>query len=210
MFPLSKRKLIRGAAAHIAAGLGAGADYVSDHVPLYAPFKGKVETYFGPQGGNWLRLTRINGDALEFAHLSKYYVTSGNVAEGDKIAVTGNTGQITTGPHLHVQIFRDGKRLDPEQYIWESAILPPMSCEQELQKTKEEIRALNTEISRTIKERDDLRNQVEEEVSEKLINYAKWQSQIEETNKYKKKLKACERNKFEALSLVDKIRILFQ
>ncbi len=118
MFPLKTRKLIRGAAAHVKAGLGIAADYQANYVPLYTPFAGKIETYWGHDGGNWLRLIRPNGDRLEFAHLSKYLQTGGTVSEGEQIAVTGNTGAITDYPHLHVQIFKDGKRFDPEAYQW--------------------------------------------------------------------------------------------
>lgn len=120
MFPLKQRKLIRGFQAHIQAGLGGATDYVADHVTLYAPFAGRIEVYKGVQGGNWLRLIRDNGDKIEFAHLSKYLQTGGQVSEGEEIAITGNTGQITTGPHKHIQIIRNGKRIDPETYQWES------------------------------------------------------------------------------------------
>ena len=128
MFPLKQRKLIRGAAAHIAAGLGAGADYVAAAgTPLYAPFDGTISTSWGNQGGNWSKLTRPNGDRIEMAHLDSFLVKTGTVSSGHQIAYTGNTGAITTGPHLHVQIFRDGKRLDPERYNWEeSVIIEPM------------------------------------------------------------------------------------
>jgi hypothetical protein len=120
MFPLKQRTLIRGAAAHVKAGLGIAADYVADYVPFVIPFDGKVETYFGPEGGNWLRLIRPNGDKIELAHLSKYSIKNGQAKAGQTGGVTGNTGSITTGPHLHIQIFnKAGKRLDPETYNWE-------------------------------------------------------------------------------------------
>tara|TARA_R110000868_G_C10972640_1_gene770716 strand:- start:37303 stop:37884 length:582 start_codon:yes stop_codon:yes gene_type:complete len=154
MFPLEKRKIIRGAAAHVAAGLGVGGDWVaSTGTPLYAPFDGVLETYFGNQGGNWARLTRSNGDRIEMAHLDKYYLKGGNVLAGNLIAYTGNTGAITTGPHLHIQIIRDGKRIDPNAYNWEDAIIPPMNCETQ----NKEIIKLNTEIGKVTKERDDER-----------------------------------------------------
>lgn len=119
MFPLKKRQLIRGANAHVKAGLGIGADYVANYDMFYIPFDGVVETYYGKEGGNWLRLTRPNGDKIEFAHLSQYAARDGAVKEGQPGGVTGNTGSITTGPHLHIQIFnKQGKRLDPETYPW--------------------------------------------------------------------------------------------
>lgn len=108
--------MIRGSQAHVDAGLGKGADYVAEYIPMYAPCDGEGSTFQGLQGGKWYRLRRPNGDILEFAHLSSY-VKLGNVKEGDLIAITGNTGQVTTGPHLHIQIFRNNKRLDPEEYF---------------------------------------------------------------------------------------------
>lgn len=120
MFPLKQRKLIRGFQAHINAGLGGGADYVADYVPLLIPFDGIADLYWGKEGGNWLRIRRTNGDAIELAHLSKYSVKGGNVRAGALGGATGNSGSITTGPHLHIQIFnKNGVRLDPEKYNWE-------------------------------------------------------------------------------------------
>lgn len=118
MFPLSKRKLIRGAMAHIKAGLGAGADYEAVYTGFKIPFDGIAKKYHGTEGGNWLRVTRPNGDQIELAHLSEYQVSDGTVKEGQNGGITGNTGSITTGPHLHIQIIRSGKRLDPEKYDW--------------------------------------------------------------------------------------------
>lgn len=119
MFPLKQRTLIRGALAHEKAGLGAAADYVADKDNLYLPFDGTITTYFGNQGGNWLRLNRAdNGDQIEFAHLERFILTSGTHKAGELCAITDNTGEITTGPHLHIQIFRKGVRLDPETYDW--------------------------------------------------------------------------------------------
>ena len=41
-----------------------------------------------------------------------------HVQTGQQIGVTGNTGTVTTGPHLHVQIFDAiGRRVDPEEYF---------------------------------------------------------------------------------------------
>ncbi len=121
MFPLANKKLIRGCAEHIEAGLGCAADYVAEYVPLYAPFDGRVILWGGEsyQGGNWMTLERENGDLIQFAHLSSYKA-GGEVKEGDRIAITGNTGKVTTGPHLHIQIKdKTGKRLDVELYNWD-------------------------------------------------------------------------------------------
>jgi murein DD-endopeptidase MepM/ murein hydrolase activator NlpD len=36
---------------------------------------------------------------------------------GEAIAIIGNTGEYTTGPHLHFELWHEGKPIDPEQYI---------------------------------------------------------------------------------------------
>jgi murein DD-endopeptidase MepM/ murein hydrolase activator NlpD len=36
---------------------------------------------------------------------------------GEAIAIMGNTGELTTGPHLHFELWHEGKAIDPENYI---------------------------------------------------------------------------------------------
>lgn len=153
-FPLAVRKLIRGAQAHVNAGLGIGADYVasintplsSSHVgTLYEPYWYKLGL---GQGGRWVGIKRANGDQLEFAHLNGFLKKSGQTFPGEPLALTGNTGTVTTGPHLHVQIFdKNGKRLDPETYDWsaDDAILPPEDPAM-IEELKQQVRRLQTEV----------------------------------------------------------------
>ena len=39
------------------------------------------------------------------------------VKAGDAIAIMGNSGELTTGPHLHFELWHNGTALDPEIYI---------------------------------------------------------------------------------------------
>lgn len=39
------------------------------------------------------------------------------VKAGDAIAIMGNTGELTTGPHLHFELWHNGTALNPETYI---------------------------------------------------------------------------------------------
>ena len=117
-FPLQQRKIIRGSEAHIKAGLGAAVDYVANYVQLRAPRSGEITTYWGKEGGNWLSLKFDDGYVMKFAHLDKYVRKSGKCVQGELLAITGNTGSITTGPHLHLEVYTpDGKRMDPEKYF---------------------------------------------------------------------------------------------
>lgn len=43
--------------------------------------------------------------------------TGEKVNAGEAVAIIGNTGEITSGPHLHFELWHKGLALDPEQYI---------------------------------------------------------------------------------------------
>ena|SRR3990167_175179 len=133
MFTIENRKIIRGFKAHIAAGLGGAADYRADYEPIFAPFDFFVsKIYTGNEGGKWLWIEDDKGLSWQFAHLSKYGVIEGQKGKkGQLIAISGNTGSITSGPHIHLQIIGGGGvRLDPEIIIKE--ILQTMNYENKI------------------------------------------------------------------------------
>ena len=67
--------------------------------------------------GNVVILEHENGVRTLYAHCSKLLVTAGEkVAKGQVIARVGSTGN-STGPHLHIEFRKGGKRYDPEWVI---------------------------------------------------------------------------------------------
>jgi lipoprotein NlpD len=53
-----------------------------------------------------------------YKHCAALLKQEGNLVKGgDVIAVVGNTGTLTTGPHLHFELWHKGRPVDPVNYI---------------------------------------------------------------------------------------------
>jgi murein DD-endopeptidase MepM/ murein hydrolase activator NlpD len=39
------------------------------------------------------------------------------VGTGEVVAIVGNTGEYTTGTHLHLELWENGKALNPEELL---------------------------------------------------------------------------------------------
>ena len=53
-----------------------------------------------------------------YKHNDSGLVSQGDPVEaGQIITFSGNTGELTSGPHLHFELWRDGSPVDPEEYI---------------------------------------------------------------------------------------------
>lgn len=66
--------------------------------------------------GNCIEVRYEDGVLAKFLHLSENKVTEGQkVGKGQVIALTGNTGH-STAPHLHYQIDKGARTLDPLEY----------------------------------------------------------------------------------------------
>ncbi len=67
--------------------------------------------------GNCVKIDHLNGYVTFYAHLSKSYVKVGQIVEqGQTIAYMGSTGW-ATGIHLHFGVYRNGKLVDPINYL---------------------------------------------------------------------------------------------
>ena len=67
--------------------------------------------------GKLLRFETTDGYTILYAHLSEILVGQGEkIKQGQVVAKSGNTG-LSTGPHLHYGIYREGKLLNPMEYL---------------------------------------------------------------------------------------------
>jgi len=52
-----------------------------------------------------------------YGHNSRIFVSKGDlVTKGDVIGLMGSTGR-STGPHVHFEVTRNGKSLNPAKYL---------------------------------------------------------------------------------------------
>ncbi|MBS5150194.1 MAG: M23 family metallopeptidase [Butyricicoccus pullicaecorum] len=86
--------------------------------PIYALSDGIIRTAAESKSyGNYIILEHADGLCSLYAHCKKLLVQTGTpVKAGQTIAQVGETGT-ATGAHLHLELWRAGKLLDPEDYI---------------------------------------------------------------------------------------------
>lgn len=93
----------------------AGVDFKADlGTKIEAAMDGEVK-YVGPRSmyGNTVILKHANGYETLYGHLSKIHVKQGQkIRQKDIIALAGSTGR-STGPHLHFELIKNGKKIDP-------------------------------------------------------------------------------------------------
>lgn len=91
---------------------------VPEGTRICAAASGRVVTA-GWEGGYGFLVVLDHGEGYTtyYAHLSQLHVSVGQFVEiGQTIALSGNTG-LSTGPHLHFEIRRDGVPVDPLLYL---------------------------------------------------------------------------------------------
>lgn len=97
----------------------AGVDFAgkkgSDVVSVAAGIVTLAENKYG--FGHLVEISHGNGYVTRYAHNSRLLVKVGDrVEQGDVIAKMGSTGR-STGPHVHFEVLKDGKAVNPRKYI---------------------------------------------------------------------------------------------
>jgi len=91
---------------------------------IEAPAAGVVTDVRWEEGyGNMLTMDHGFGLVTRFAHCSKILVVRGQrVKRGQRIALVGSTG-LSTGPHLHYEVWVNGRPVNPMKYVMPDAIV---------------------------------------------------------------------------------------
>jgi len=93
--------------------------------PIKCPAEGTVtNVHDGGMGLSYLVVTHNSGLSTVYMHLSGFAVSKGTyVAQGQVIGYTGGTpgtpgaGWLTTGPHLHLEVWYQGQAKNPLVYL---------------------------------------------------------------------------------------------
>lgn len=84
---------------------------VADGTVLFADFDFSESGYV-------IAVQHRNNIISIYKHNSALLKKVGNfVSAGEIISIIGNTGELTTGPHLHFELWYNGKPVDPEQFV---------------------------------------------------------------------------------------------
>ncbi len=106
--PFHKRK-----ALHTGIDFGTGTG-----TPVITTADGVIKSAGWHKGyGKFVVVQHKGGYKTLYGHLSKINVRKGQkVRSGELIGKVGSTGR-STGPHLHYEVYKDGKRINPKNYL---------------------------------------------------------------------------------------------
>ena len=113
----------------VSGGLSSGFDIENKHygVDIVMPQNSPVHSIsegivvfseWTSETGYVIIIEHLNGLTSIYKHNSSLVKSQGERVEtGEIIAFTGNTGELTTGPHLHFELWYQGEPVDPQSYI---------------------------------------------------------------------------------------------
>lgn len=96
-----------------------GVDIAGKHGSDVLAVAGGVVTYSDERYGygNLVEIAHDNGYVTRYGHNSELLVEIGDtVKKGQVISLMGTTGR-STGPHIHFEVYKNGRAVDPASYI---------------------------------------------------------------------------------------------
>lgn len=123
--PLAQIAFVDPVKGEISAGFNAadghlGVDVLAPQdTPIQAARDGVVFlSEFTVSNGNVVGIQHDNDVITFYKHNSKLLKRVGDVVRAnDAIAIIGNTGTLSSGPHLHFELWHKGKAVDPTAYL---------------------------------------------------------------------------------------------
>lgn len=97
-----------------------GVDFVvKENTPVNAAASGYVIfANYTTQYGYTILINHSSGFISKYLHCNQLLKREGDIVkQGEIIALSGNTGTDTTGPHLHFEIWKDGQPIDPKKVL---------------------------------------------------------------------------------------------
>ncbi len=96
---------------------------VDINVPINTPIKSAADgrvilTEWSVETGYVVLIEHSNNLLTVYKHNTKLTKSQGDLVKaGEVIAISGNTGTLTTGPHLHFELWNNGYPVDPKTFI---------------------------------------------------------------------------------------------
>lgn len=123
--PLAQLFLVAPVTGEISAGFNPTDDHLGvdilapQNTPIKAVRDGVVfMSEYTSSNGNVIGLQHDNNLVTFYKHNSQLLKKVGDrVKAGEAIAIIGNTGKLTSGPHLHFELWHEGEVVDPSGYL---------------------------------------------------------------------------------------------
>ena len=106
--PFNKRKRMRS-----------GIDFAAPRGTIVRSIRNGKITFMGRRGGygNVVEVSHAGGIVSRYAHLKRFRSKKNQkVSKGSIIAEVGTTGR-STGPHLHLEVLKNGNKKNPADYL---------------------------------------------------------------------------------------------
>jgi murein DD-endopeptidase MepM/ murein hydrolase activator NlpD len=97
-----------------------GIDIIAaEHSPIKASLSGSViQSDWSIENGHTIAIQHADNLVSVYKHNSSLLKKIGaQIKAGEAIAIIGNTGTLTQGPHLHFELWYQGKSINPMEYI---------------------------------------------------------------------------------------------